>query len=148
MATFWDPAARESFCQRIACLTPETKPRWGRFTAAQMVAHVNDALRMAMGELPVKRKAGPLRYWPLKPLILYVLPIPKGAPTAPELLARCGDADLASEQAEFRTLAARAAARSAADRWPEHPAFGALSYAEWGALAHKHTEHHLRQFGV
>ncbi len=29
----------------------------------------------------------------------------------------------------------------------EHPAFGNLSYDEYGALIAKHTDHHLRQFG-
>ena len=148
MATFWDPAARDDFAQRIARLTPTTPARWGRFNAAQMVAHLNDAMRMAMGDLPVAPKRSPLRYWPVKNLIIYVLPFPKGAPTAPELLARCEGADLAAEQAAFRTLADRVAAKSASDRWPDHPAFGTLSYADWGVLAHRHTDHHLRQFGV
>jgi hypothetical protein len=148
MATFWDPATRQDLCRRITRLTPDTKPRWGRFTAAQMVAHLNDAMRMATGELPVRPKKLPIRYFPLKQLLLYVLPFPKGAPTAPELLARCGAADLATEQTEFVILAERAAAKSGADRWPDHPAFGSLSHAAWGKAIKKHTEHHLKQFGV
>lgn len=30
----------------------------------------------------------------------------------------------------------------------EHPAFGDLSYDAYGCLIAKHTDHHLRQFGV
>jgi len=148
MATFWDAATREDLCRRVSALTPDAKARWGKFTAAQMVAHLNDALRMATGELPVQPKNLPIRYFPLKQLILYVLPFPKGAPTAPELLARCSTADLKTEQAAFRALAASTAARSSADRWPDHPAFGTMSHAAWGKLINRHTDHHLKQFGV
>jgi hypothetical protein len=148
MATFWDRATREDICRRLAGLTPDARPRWGQFTAAQMVAHLNDALRMATGELSVSSKKLPIRYFPLKQLILYVLPFPKSAPTAPELIARCGAAELETEQAAFVTLAERAAARSAADPWPDHPAFGTMSHAGWGKIIRKHTEHHLKQFGV
>ena len=148
MATFWDRTTREDLCRRITRLTPDTKPRWGKFTAAQMVAHLNDAMRMATGELLVQPKKLPIRYFPLKQLLLYVVPFPKGAPTAPELLARCDAADLKTEQTEFVSLAERVAAKSGADRWPDHPAFGSMSHAAWGQAIKKHTEHHLKQFGV
>ena len=85
---------------------------------AQMLAHLNDALRMAAGELPTAPKNTPLRRWPIKQLIVYVLPWPKGAPTAPELLARVDRADFAAEQAEFRTIVEQLAAKSATDRGP------------------------------
>lgn len=148
MPTFWDTATRDALCRRVARLSSESPASWGRFTAAQMVAHLNDAMRMATGELPVAPKKLPLRYFPLKQLVLYVLPFPKSAPTAPELLARCDAADLRTEQAEFTKIAARTAARSASDRWPDHPAFGTMSHKAWGKLIDKHTEHHLKQFGV
>ena len=148
MPTFWDAAERARFCDRVSRLEAATPARWGRFNAAQMVAHLNDAMRMTMGELAVAPKRGPLRYWPIKNLIIYVLPFPKSAPTAPELLARGATADLAVEQAMFRTLVDQVAAKPAADRWPDHPAFGTMSHADWGVLAHRHTDHHLRQFGV
>ena len=113
-----------------------------------MLAHLNDATRMAIGELPVASKNMPLRFFPLKQLILYVLPFPKGAPTAPELLARCDAADFEQERAAFHQLTVRAAAKPPTDEWPAHPAFGPLSHKAWGKLAFKHTDHHLRQFGV
>jgi hypothetical protein len=148
MPSFWDTATREDLCRRINRLTPESRGRWGKFTAAQMVAHLNDALRMATGELKVAPKKSPIRHFPLKQLILYVAPFPKGAPTAPELLARSEAADLKAEQVEFSIIAARAATKLASDRWPDHPAFGPLSHKAWGKLISKHTEHHLKQFGV
>ena len=34
------------------------------------------------------------------------------------------------------------------DPLQEHPAFGRLTYNQYGALMARHTDHHLRQFGV
>jgi hypothetical protein len=148
MKTFWDPATRDEVCRRVDRLTPDSRPQWGKFNAAQMLAHVNDAMLMALGDLPTAPKATPFRRWPLKQFIVYVAPWPKSAPTAPELLARCDGARFAEEQAAFRQLVARLAAKSATDAWPEHPAFGPLTYRAWGVLEYRHADHHLKQFAV
>ena len=113
-----------------------------------MLAHLNDAMRMATGELPVAPKNLPLRYFPLKQLVVYVLPFPKSAPTAPELLARCTGAQFEEEKAEFRKIVDRLASKPATDVWPEHPAFGPMTYRAWGVLKYRHADHHLKQFGV
>jgi hypothetical protein len=148
MPTFWDVARRDDLCRRVERLTAGATARWGSFTVAEMVAHLNDALRMATGDLPVAPRNLPIRYFPLKQLIIYALPFPKGAPTAPELLARGREADLKAEQMQFRGLAERAAAKPSDATWPEHPAFGRLTHKAWGVLVYRHTDHHLKQFGV
>jgi hypothetical protein len=148
MPTFWDAATRTDICRRVDRLTADHKPLWGRMNAAQMLAHVNDAMRMAAGELPTAPKNTPLRRWPLKQLVIFVLPWPKGVPTAPELLARIDGADLQAEQALFKAIASRLAAKPAADTWPAHPAFGPMTHRAWGVLEFRHADHHLRQFGV
>jgi hypothetical protein len=145
MPTIWDPAVRQQFVSRLDRLTPDATPAWGRFDASAMTAHLNDALRMATGELPVGARWLPFRYPPLRQLIVYVLPIPKSAPTAPELIARCSGADLSRERAAFAGNLEKVVA---APVLVPHPAFGHLSRAEWGVLIWKHTDHHLRQFGL
>ena len=148
MKTFWDPAARDEICRRMERLTPDTRPQWGKMTASQMVAHLNDAMRRAIGELPCAPKNVPIRFFPLKQLLIYALPWPKGAPTAPELLARGDAAQFEQEKAAFPQVVGRLAAKPASDRWPAHPAFGPLTYRAWGVLKYRHADHHLRQFGV
>ncbi|MBI4752366.1 MAG: DUF1569 domain-containing protein [Acidobacteria bacterium] len=37
--------------------------------------------------------------------------------------------------------------RGPAGQWSLHPAFGRLTGTEWGILAARHMNHHLRQFG-
>jgi hypothetical protein len=112
-----------------------------------MMAHLNGATQMALGELTVTGNAPPFLKWPpVRYLFIHVLPMPKGAPTAPQLLERSATADLAREQETFAQLFDRlGASPRTADA---HPAFGRLSHDDWGVLIHKHTDHHLRQFGV
>src|SRR5207237_4972995 len=106
-----------------------------------------ESLKMAVGELDVKSKKLPIRYFPLKQLILYVLPFPKGTPTAPELLA--GKAEPVDElKSELRRLIAKFSEMAGRAEWHEHPAFGTMTKNAWGVLVYRHMDHHLRQFGV
>ena len=147
MPTIWEPVVRDALLARARALTPQHSAKWGKFTVAGMLAHLNESTRMATGELPVTAKAPSLLRWPpLRYLIIHHLPMPKSAPTAPELLARCGAAELATEQALFESSFSRLDGRS--HQLVPHPAFGALSHTDWGLLIHKHVDHHLRQFGV
>lgn len=146
MNSIWDKSARGNLEHRIDSLNADARPKWGKFSAPQMVTHLNEALRMALGELPVKPRKTPFKKFPLKQLIIYVVPFPKGAPTAPELLA--GDSrELSAEVARFKELLNRFATSSHV-RMPEHPAFGQLSRNAWGRLGYRHIDHHLKQFGV
>src|SRR5687767_8330294 len=134
MSTAWDPALRSSFVDRVKTLTTDTKPRWGTMNASAMMAHINDSLRMALGDLPVKSKNLPLRYKPIRHLFIYYLPMPKGAPTAPELIARSNGASLEDERKAFAELLDRCGRVAPGAKLGEHPAFGDLSYDEYGAL--------------
>ena len=148
MVSIWDASARSAIAGRAQRVSVDAKPAWGKMTAAAMMAHINDSLRMALGELPVKSKNLPLRYKPIRTLFIYYLPMPKGAPTAPELIARCASAVFEDEKRAFAELINRVAAVEPGAAMAAHPAFGDLSYEEYGALIAKHTDHHLRQFGV
>jgi hypothetical protein len=147
MKSVWNAADRQEIQRRLAALRPDAPARWGKMDAARMVVHLTEALKMALGELPVAPRNLPIRYFPLKQLILYVLPFPKGAPTAPELVGRV-PASWPAEVAQLQTLIERFASQPEGRAWPDHPAFGPLSRRAWGALVYKHTNHHLRQFGV
>jgi hypothetical protein len=147
MPSLWQEPSRRRLVDRLGRLKPDAARRWGRMSCPQMLAHVNDGLRMAIGELPAKPRRGPLRRTPLKQLAIYVMPWPKGVPTAPELLARIDGAQWEAEVAAFPGLLARFAARAAEKNWPDHPAFGRMSRRDWGFLQYRHIDHHFRQFG-
>ena len=147
MKTVWEPEARQELSERLDRLTPDTSGLWGRMNATQMVAHVVDSLRMAIGDLQAEPKKLPIRFTPLKQLIIYGPPFPKNVPTAPELLTRQAD-DWDTECAQLRQVMDAFAGRPVDVKLPRHPAFGRLSRRAWGVLSYKHIDHHFRQFGV
>jgi hypothetical protein len=147
MVSIWDESTRHQLLTRLDGLAADTPSRWGKFTCPGMLAHLNDSLRMSLGELTPAPKHLPIRFFPLKQLIIYVLPFPKGAPTAPELIARRETAVWSGELTGFRELLGRLAAKPAAGPWPDHPAFGRMSRTDWGVLVYKHVNHHFTQFG-
>jgi Protein of unknown function (DUF1569) len=133
---------------RIARVQPGATPQWGRFSSPQMICHLADSLKMALGDLPVPSKWLPIRYPPLKQFIIFVAPFPKHAPTAPQLLARRPRewaADVADLQTHVDRLGQHRASRAP---WPEHPVFGPMSERAWGVQIYRHMDHHLKQFGV
>jgi hypothetical protein len=147
MKTIWNDGDYRELRGRVANLRPDAPAKWGKFTAPQMVCHLADALRMASGELPVAPKNLPIRFTPIKQLIIYWLPFPKGAPTAPQLLAR-KPAEWAAEVQDLHRELDAIVTRGPAGPWLPHPAFGDLSPKAWGVLIYRHTDHHLKQFGA
>ena len=148
LPSLWQLDARADLLQRAGRLRPETAALWGRMTCPQMLAHVNDALRMALGELPTEPRKLAMRHFPLKQFIVYLMPMPHGVPTARELVSRIDHAQFAQEAEAFAAQLERFAERPADAPMPAHPAFGPLSRRAWGVLAYRHCDHHLRQFAV
>ncbi len=145
-ASLYDPARRDEMLRRLAALRFDRSPRWGRMTAPQMVTHLIEAYRMPSGELHIAARSMPFKPL-LRWLMLYVMPFPKGAPTARELLARrpsTWDADVEA----LRACIAAVREPAAGERVGEHPIFGKMSARDWGVLLYKHTDHHFRQFGI
>jgi hypothetical protein len=73
--------------------------------------------------------------------------MPKNVPTARELKLRA-PGEWEAEMARLRAAIARFGDRRSSTDWPLHPIFGRMSARAYGVLAYKHTDHHLRQFGV
>lgn len=146
MKTLFAEQHRNALLARLDRVDAETRPRWGKFNAEQMLTHLVESMRMAVGELEVRPKKLPMRFPPLRQLFVYWLPWPKGAPTAPELLP--SDArNVEESKRELARLVTLFAARADAVQWPHHPAFGDLGRRGWGVLTWRHLDHHLRQFG-
>jgi hypothetical protein len=149
MGTLADPIIRGNCRERIERLRPEMKPKWGRMTAPQMICHLNDSFRVANGE----RYASPQTNLLQRTFIKWVafrtqVRWPQGSPTRPEVEQGLGgtppgnwDQDRADLLGLIHTFADR-------QTYGSHPIFGALSREEWLIWGYRHTDHHLRQFGV
>ena len=133
---------------RVRSLSASSTARWGRMSVTGMLHHLRLSAQMAVGELNVVSKSKrAFQVFPLKHMILYVLPFPKGAPTAPELQAGAASS-LEEERAALLELLDRIGSGPREGTGPAHPLFGPLSWREWAAATYKHVDHHLKQFGA
>lgn len=148
MKSLSDESARSAVILRLSALASDAQPAWGRLTAPRMLCHAADTLRMALGELPT---APPTKLaftrFPLKQLLLYIVPMARNLPTAPELLTTAPDS-FEADRERVAKLIQRFADTPASGMGPRHPFFGPLSWPQWAALQWRHLDHHLRQFGV
>lgn len=147
MKTVWQPVVREELKSRLAKLRQNQTPGWGKMTARRMVVHIADSFKSSIGELTIKPRYTPLRFFPLKQLALYWIPMLKDLPTAPELLAR-KPGEWTADVGELMALVDKFATCDRAGRWPDHGAFGSMTGDAWGVLMYRHTDHHFRQFGI
>jgi hypothetical protein len=148
MRTIFDHAERRRLLGRMTALTPTTQARWGRMTAPQMLCHLIDALQSSAAPAPPHRTRGALTYPPLKQLVIYVLPWPRGRLQSPPDLLVTKPSDWATDVARFGHLLESVAARDPRSAWPASDVFGPMTGRDWGALLRTHINHHLRQFGV
>ena len=144
--TIWNPSDRAEILSRFGRLRPSAQAQWGKMNASKMVKHCTLPMLSAMGEYDVAEKPTPFKNWPARKLIIYVMPWPKGGPTAPEFMI-ADDGDFSERMRELESVLARFATRGPAQEFRPHAAFGELSGADWGALTYRHLAHHLRQFG-
>ena len=70
MRSMWNDPDRARMLARIASVEAAAQPRWGRMSADQMLAHLVQSLKMAVGEIPTKSRKLPMRFFPLKQLII------------------------------------------------------------------------------
>ncbi|HET7434185.1 MAG TPA: DUF1569 domain-containing protein [Thermoanaerobaculia bacterium] len=147
MKSMWEQQQRDEVFRRLEALQSGTPGRWGKMTAEKMVAHLVDSMRMANGELPVRPKKLPVRFFPLNYLVIYFAPFPKGAPTAPELMRSGDPQELNASKRELMEGIDRFRTSHGQTR-QAHPAFGRLNDKAWGVLTYRHIDHHFRQFGV
>lgn len=144
-------ADREALIARLQNLRPDSQRRWGTMTAQQVMPHLTDPLRVAIGD----RAAQPMNAIFSKPLIstlaVWWMPWPKGAPTAREFIqGEQGTPPVEFERDKQALLLSihRFANHQTNEPYRANPVFGPLSRQAWGRLMWRHIDHHLRQFGV
>ena len=148
MRTILNENDLDAILDRVKSLSVSSTRRWGSMDVTGMLQHLRLSALMTVGELPVASKSKrAFQVFPLKHLILYVVPFPKGAPTAPEL--KPSDAtSFEEERTALLELLDRIGTGPSDGTGPAHPLFGPLTWREWGVATYKHADHHLKQFGA
>lgn len=152
MKTVGDSAVLQSLVERLAALTPATPRQWGTMTPHEMLCHLGDACEMVLRVRPrirpVTVRARPFFKW----LALWT-PIrgPRGVQTNPEQDPRLGGTRPSGFESDRQRVVAALRGIATADPATverAHGMLGVMSLRDWQRWAYKHTDHHLRQFGV
>jgi len=149
MKSLFDPGVRQEMVDRINKLTPATNPLWGKMTVAQMLAHMQPPLRVALGEQNLKKGLMGFLFGRIaKKQMVNETPFKKNLPTAPSFIVK-GEKSFEEERNRVIDLLTRFSKEPKQDLDTRvHPFFGKLTADEWNILHWKHLDHHLRQFGV
>lgn len=152
MISFMDSAVRLGVDRRLNTLRPDSPRRWGKMSAHQMICHLSDSLRIALGERRAGSATGLFQRTVMKWFALYVpLPWPHGIPTMPEAQQGAGGTppvDFARDREQLIRLTERFCDPARDSSCDSHPLFGRLTREQWMRWAYLHADHHLRQFGV
>jgi hypothetical protein len=152
MKTLGNSEDRREIAARIALVRADAPARWGKMSAPQMICHLSDAFRAALGEKEASPATGFFQRTVMKFGALWIpIPWPHGVPTRPELAQDMGGTrpvEFATDRAELLALYGRfCAAGEQLTRTP-HAIFGPMSVEDWLRWGYLHTDHHLRQCGV
>lgn len=152
MRSAFDPEAATELRRRLDGFRPDAERRWGTMTPHEAVVHMTDLFRMALGERPLPDKSS----WFSRTLMRWVglhtpIPWPRGIRAPREVDQAREGTPPESWDRDLEAL------RGALDRFvddPEaldgnvHAVLGPLTRREWGVWGYRHTDHHLRQFGL
>jgi hypothetical protein len=151
MKNLFDATVANQVKTRLGQLEPQSERRWGKMTAAQMLAHCSVSMQWAVGEVVPEKGPLPVRLMGrlVKPMVFRNEdPLRKNSPTATSLRV-AGERDFGKERQRLLELIDKFAEGGAARCTKNpHSFFGNMTPEEWSILMYKHLDHHLRQFGV
>lgn len=150
MGTIFEKETRETLIERIGKINETDQAKWGKMNIYQMVKHntywnswilgveEHTYKQALLGKLFGKRV--------LKNMVKNEKPLDKNIPTSAQFKVKEISGDLEAEKTKWISLT------KAYDSYnnPDfiHDFFGKMTKEQIGILAYKHTDHHLRQFGV
>lgn len=149
MQSIFNAADLQALTDRILRLSPDSPAQWGKMTVAQMLVHAQQPLRVATGELKLKRGLIGILFGGMARRKFTGTPTPFGQnlPTDPNFLVK-DQPDFETAQKGLIALLQQVGKAGPAGLTKEpHPFFGKMTENEWDTLLWKHTDHHLKQFG-
>jgi hypothetical protein len=143
----FEPAVKQELIDRINKLNPQSQRQWGKMDVAQMLAHLQPAIRIAYG---IHQPKGHFLFKLILPLFKSKLwdekPYKKSLPTDTTFVMTGTGKDFEKEKAALLELINQFS--ESAITGERHPVFGKLTKENWSKATWKHIDHHLKQFGV
>lgn len=152
MKTITNNDDKIAIVKRIRNLTPESKALWGKMNASQMICHVSDQIKMAVGIRQVKFIGNLFLTTIGKWAVFAGMPAPKGKiDTLKELKQGAGGTtpgNFEDDRNELIKLINEFESLYPVGKKIMHGAFGSLNFKQWGKLTYTHLDYHLRQFDL
>jgi hypothetical protein len=151
--SIYNAATKEEIFRRVDKVTAASKGRWGKLSAPQMLRHLAEANRMALGEIGMPDRSTFLTRTLIKWMFLNNIKPPgreKGKiQTFPEVdIVKKGVAtdDIEAEKIRYKRSVQKILDTPALHG--RHTAFGKMTREDWGHLAYAHADYHLTQFDL
>ncbi len=149
MKTIFDKPTREELIDRINSLSENSNAQWGKMNVSEMVRHCTLWDEMALGKTKLKqafigRLFGKIA---LKSMTKDEKPVQRNMGTLPQLIVTETSGDLELLKKQWITSLEEYSHLNDNHKFV-HSFFGEVNKKQTGLLAYKHTDHHLRQFGV
>lgn len=142
----FDTSTKQEIIERIQKLTPESKALWGKMNVAQMLAHVQIPMGVALGTHKVNGNWLMKLILPLFKKALYdEKPWKQSLPTDKTFVMTGQAKDFENEKNELLEKINRYTEDNMIN--DKHPVFGKLTKEQWAKATWKHLDHHLKQFG-
>lgn len=139
----------DEIIERINKLTPETQRQWGKMNVEQMLVHCRYSVETATGDRFAPRTfMGRLIGGFFKPMTTNDKSFGHGSPTSSDFIITDTESFEIEKNSLIELVQKLYDGGKANVTDKPHAFFGHLNPTQWGALMHKHLDHHLKQFGV
>ncbi|MBR9853294.1 MAG: DUF1569 domain-containing protein [Algicola sp.] len=150
MKTIFDKNIREELIDRIDKISENNKAEWGKMSLIQMLKHNTYWNKWILGKEDHTYKQafigkifGKIA---LKKMIKDEKPLDKNIPTSDQFKAKESTGNIESEKSDWILLVKQY--ESYNNPSFIHDFIGKMTKEQIGILVYKHTDHHLRQFGI
>jgi hypothetical protein len=148
--TIFDKSDYETILRRINNLELDAIRHFGSLEINEMLCHVTDQIRLALGYLELPDEGNFFDRTIIKWFALSMKSIPKGKiETANGVNPKkegTKPVSFIDDKVTLAKLLQQLYQKEEAYDWGKHPKFGALSQKQWGKLIYVHLDHHLKQF--
>lgn len=143
----FDTAVKQEIINRLNTLSPQSQRQWGKMDVAQMLAHLQVPIGVALGTHTVKGNLLMKLILPLFKKKLYdEKPWKQGLPTDKTFIMTGKTKDFELERNKLMDMVSRFTEANMVNE--KHPIFGRLTKEQWSKATWKHIDHHLKQFGA
>ncbi|WP_339921941.1 DUF1569 domain-containing protein [uncultured Cyclobacterium sp.] len=150
LPNIFDKSVTDEMIARINKLEADSKPKWGKMTTPQMLAHCNVTYEMVYEDKHPKPNF--FMKFIIKTFVKNIVvgekPYKRNSQTAPAfLITDSRDFTLERKRLiDYLNQTQQLGDSSFANN--ESHSFGKLSIVEWNNMFYKHLDHHMTQFGV